>query len=70
MFRTQISLTDEDRALLDRIGAQTGRSMAALIREAVQHYWNDRPVEQRDFDAVDSAFGAWGGDRQDGAGWG
>ena len=36
--RTQIYLTDEQRRRLDEIGTRTGKSMARVIREALNAY--------------------------------
>ncbi|MGO1316405.1 MAG: ribbon-helix-helix protein, CopG family [Cellulomonadaceae bacterium] len=59
MLRTQISLTAEDRRILDAEAARTGRSVAALIREAVARtYGSGRGVEA-DVEAIDAATGAW-----------
>lgn len=35
MRRTQISLSDEDRRVLDAVARRTGLSMSALIRDAI-----------------------------------
>lgn len=60
MLRTQISLTVEERRLLDREAARTGRSISALIREAVSAtYSSGRDVDD-DLRAIDTALGAWG----------
>lgn len=68
MLRTQISLTESDRALLDREAARTGRSIASLIRDAVvQVYGGGAGDMDVDLRAIDGAFGAWGADRTDGA---
>lgn len=59
MQRTQISLTSEDRRILDAEAARTGRSISALIRDAVTRtYGSERSVDD-DFRALDSAFGGW-----------
>ena len=67
MLRTQISLSAEDRRLLDDMSVRTGRPMAALIRDAVQlAYGSHRPAED-DLKAMRRAFGAWRGRSFDGA---
>ena len=63
MLRTQISLTLEDRHLLDLEAERTGRSISALIRDAVvATYGRDRDPAA-DLRAIDLALGAWN-DRQ------
>ncbi|QTX06000.1 CopG family transcriptional regulator [Agromyces archimandritae] len=59
MLRTQISLTDEDRALLDAEAARTGRSISALIRDAVERTYGSASDVDEDIEAIDRAFGAW-----------
>ncbi|MFD2757438.1 ribbon-helix-helix protein, CopG family [Gulosibacter faecalis] len=67
MMRTQISLTDAERRLLDDEAARTGRSISALIRHAVTvTYGADRDA-RHDLEAIDVAFGAWAGREVDGA---
>jgi hypothetical protein len=60
MLRTQISLTVEERRLLDREAARTGRSISALIRDAVSMTYGPGRDAEADLRAVDSALGAWG----------
>lgn len=60
MQRTQISLTPEDRQLLDTEAARTGRSISALIRDAVTVVYGPKRDAEADLAAVRSAFGAWG----------
>ncbi len=59
MLRTQISLTEDERALLDRASATTGRSMSSLIREAIREKWSGPYDPTETLAAIDAAFGAW-----------
>jgi hypothetical protein len=69
MQRTQISLTAEERRALDAEAARTGRSISALIRDAVEaHYGTARSADE-DLDGMRRAFGAWKGRRTDGKTW-
>jgi hypothetical protein len=59
MQRTQISLTDSERLALDAAAARTGRSMSALIRDAIQQvYGADRSVDE-DLATMRQAAGSW-----------
>jgi len=69
MLRTQISLTEAERRILDDAAARTGRSMSALIRDAVDIvYGAQRPAED-DIVAMRRAFGTWAGTDRDGEQW-
>lgn len=69
MQRTQISLTAEERRLLDAEVARTGRSLSALIRDAVSTvYGTDRPAEE-DLVVMRRSFGSWQDRDEDGAQW-
>ncbi|MFT3716981.1 MAG: ribbon-helix-helix protein, CopG family [Gordonia sp. (in: high G+C Gram-positive bacteria)] len=59
MQRTQISLTDEDRELLDAESERTGRSISALIRDAVQQTYRRTRDLDADLKAIAAAAGAW-----------
>lgn len=49
MVRTQIQLTEDQHSALRRLSADTGRSVADLIREAVGETLSSPPlVERRD----------------------
>lgn len=67
MQRTQISLTEEDRSILDAEAARTGRSISALIRDAVTQTYGFRRDADADVRAIDAALGAWRGRDLDGA---
>lgn len=67
MRRTQISLTDDDRRLLDAEAARTGLSIAALIRRAIAHTYGDARNVDSERAAIDAALGAWEGRDVDGA---
>ena len=60
MKRTQISLTAEDRRVLDAEAARTGRSISALIRDAVAIVYGSGQDADAALRAIDVAFGAWG----------
>ena len=67
MLRTQISLSDEDRRLLDAVAARTGRSLAALIREAIWATYGSGASVEDDLAALRRARGAWSDRTFDGA---
>jgi hypothetical protein len=69
MQRTQISLTDADRALLDRQSSETGLSISALIRNAVQQSYGSIHDLTNDLDLLRSAFGGWTDQRESGEGY-
>lgn len=52
--RTQVLLTPEQRARLDRIAERQGTSVGAVIREAIEHYTVPR-TRPRD-EALDDLF--------------
>ena len=69
MRRTQISLTDSDRRALDAEAARTGRSISALIRDAVEQVYGSGRDAEEDVRAIDAAVGTWADRTVDGAGY-
>lgn len=58
MIRTQIYLTEEERAALKRLAEKRGTSQSALIREAVDLFLAARGTE-REEKRLDESFGIW-----------
>lgn len=57
LTRTQISLSDDDRRVLDAVSNRTGRSMSALIREAIHATYGDAGEEEATRRALATTFG-------------
>lgn len=66
MVCTWVSLTVEERRLLDEEAARTGRSISALIRVAVSATYGHAKGADADRRAIEAALGAWGGRDCDG----
>ena len=67
MLRTQISLTGEERRILDEVSVRTGRSIAALIRDAVEIVYGTGRSKDDDLAMMRAAFGTWRDHDEDGA---
>jgi len=59
MQRTQISLGDEERRTLDAVAARTGKSVSALIREAVTEVYGVQRSLDADLADMHAAAGSW-----------
>jgi hypothetical protein len=57
MIRTQISLTDADRDVLAAAHRRTGRSMSALIRDAIHATYGTPGAKARTLAAIEATFG-------------
>lgn len=69
MQRTQISLTQEARQALDAAAARTGKSLSALVRDAVVTVYGAERSTESDLAAMRRAFGSWQDHDIDGASW-
>ena len=66
MERTQIYLTREQAAALDREAKRSGTTRSHLIREAIdQAYLTGQEADELTA-ALDASFGAWKGERETG----
>lgn len=59
MLRTQISFTVEERQVLDAKAARTGKSISALIRDALDVVYESWRSCSDDPDLMRQAFGSW-----------
>ncbi len=61
LTRTQISLSEDDRRVLDAVSRRTGRSMSALIRDAIHATYGRGGELERIESALDATFGVVSG---------
>ncbi len=66
MHRTQVTLTDSQYARLKDESARSGRSLAELVRRALDERYATAPNADR-MRLLDSAFGAWADHAESGA---
>ncbi|MFH1474699.1 MAG: CopG family transcriptional regulator [Chloroflexota bacterium] len=57
--RTQIYLTPEESAALERASIETGKTKSQLIREAIDEKYRPRPSLEEFMAALNAATGAW-----------
>jgi Arc/MetJ-type ribon-helix-helix transcriptional regulator len=69
MQRTQISLSEHERRLLDAAAARTGRSLSALIRDAVDAVYGHEASLEEQLAAMRRGFGSWTERTRDGEAW-
>ena len=69
MPRITFSLTQAHQRALHEVAARSGRSISALIRDAVEIVYGAGRSAEEDLASTREAFGAWEGRPVDGAGW-
>lgn len=57
--RTQIYLTAEESAALERASIETGKTRSQLIREAIDEKYGSRRSLEEFMAVLDASFGAW-----------
>jgi len=65
--RTQIYLTEEESAALDRASIATGKTKSQLIREAIDEKYRERPSFEEFMAALNGAAGVWANPEGDAA---
>jgi len=58
LTRTQVSLSDDDRRVLDAVSSRTGLSMSALIRDAIHATYGGLGHAEATRRALAATFGA------------
>jgi hypothetical protein len=57
--RTQIYLSRDQAAALDREARRRGQTRSHLIREAIDRVYLSQPSKEEILEALDASFGAW-----------
>ncbi len=60
--RTQIYLTEDESAALERASIATGKTKSQLIREAIDEKYGAKASLDEFMAALDGAFGLWAGE--------
>jgi len=67
MQLTHISLTLEERRVLDAEVLRTGKSLSSLIKDAVERVYGMSRSSDDDLDVMRQVVGTWNGHDEDGA---
>ncbi|MGQ0776517.1 MAG: ribbon-helix-helix protein, CopG family [Pseudonocardiales bacterium] len=59
MLRTQVSLTEDQKQLLDTKSAESGLSLSELVRRAVDRCYGGGRDLERDLSRLRAGVGAW-----------
>ena len=65
--RTQIYLTTEESAALERASIRTGKTRSQLVREAIDEKYGVKPSLEKFMAALNGAFGLWANPEGDAA---
>lgn len=67
VMQTQISLTSEERVVLDTEPARTDKSLYTLVKDVVNKVYGSSRSGSDDLDIMRQTFGAWSDRGEDGA---
>ena len=71
MPTTTIRISDSTRKILGELARQDGKSLQAVIDQAIEHYRRQRFLEglHNDFDALRSDTEGWNAEKEERAAW-
>lgn len=71
MPTTTIRISDSTRKILGELARQDGKSLQAVIDQAIEHYRRQRFLEglHNDFDALRSDTESWNAEKEERAAW-